>query len=35
MSDSFPETRLLHGSTIPRGPLQAPAPQPSGEISFG
>jgi succinoglycan biosynthesis transport protein ExoP len=35
MTDSTPETRLLHGSTIPRGQAQASAPQPAGEISFG
>ncbi|MFL5495511.1 MAG: polysaccharide biosynthesis tyrosine autokinase [Gemmatimonadales bacterium] len=35
MTDSSPETRLLHGSTIPRGPSMASAPQASGEISFG
>jgi succinoglycan biosynthesis transport protein ExoP len=34
MTDSSPDTRLLHGSTIPRGPSPAPAAS-SGEISFG
>ena len=35
MTDSPRETRLLHGSTIPRAQAQASAPQPAGEISFG
>jgi polysaccharide biosynthesis transport protein len=34
MTDSTPETRLLHGSTVPRAPAQAPGPQAAGEISF-
>jgi polysaccharide biosynthesis transport protein len=33
MSDFSPETRLLHGSVIPRSP--APAPESTSEISFG